>query len=199
MTWLEISQFSVFLQHTIKLEVTYNYVGVSSPSCFFLKWVRFFFAANSASILLCSSSAAFVCISSTSSRNYKRREKKKRNWASAQQNQQNDLCTQRRLRSAWASAQSDWSFRCPPEEALGPWLPSTQRRLIRVGRSPGWSDFSLGVLVVLWFCHASTNSNTRHSKFFTLIFVHPVNRKKINWAYHKKIFSPILLGIELIG
>ena len=33
-------------------------------------------------------------------------------WAAAWQNQQNDLCAQRRLRSAWASAQSDQSFRC---------------------------------------------------------------------------------------
>ena len=32
--------------------------------------------------------------------------------ATAQQNQQNDLCSQRRLRSAWASAQSDQSLRC---------------------------------------------------------------------------------------
>ena len=30
------------------------------------------------------------------------------------------LCAQRRLRSAWASAQSDWSLRCPHEETLGP-------------------------------------------------------------------------------
>ena len=34
--------------------------------------------------------------------------------------QQNDLCAQRRLRSAWASAQSDQSLRCSPEEGLGP-------------------------------------------------------------------------------
>ena len=30
------------------------------------------------------------------------------------------LCVQRRLRSAWASAQSDHSLRCPHEESLGP-------------------------------------------------------------------------------
>ena len=30
------------------------------------------------------------------------------------------LCTQWRLRSAWASAQSDQSLRCPHEESLGP-------------------------------------------------------------------------------
>ena len=30
------------------------------------------------------------------------------------------LCAQRKLRSAWASAQSDQSLHCPHEEALGP-------------------------------------------------------------------------------
>ena len=30
------------------------------------------------------------------------------------------VCAQRRLRSAWASAQSDQSLRCPHEETLGP-------------------------------------------------------------------------------
>ena len=41
-------------------------------------------------------------------------------WSAAWQNQQNDLCAQRRLRTAWASAQSDKSLRCPDEETLGP-------------------------------------------------------------------------------
>ena len=36
------------------------------------------------------------------------------------QNQQNDMCVQQRVRSAWASAQSDQSLRCPHEETLGP-------------------------------------------------------------------------------
>ena len=47
-------------------------------------------------------------------------------WAAARQNQQNDLCAQQRLRSAWvdlrsawASAQSDQSLRCLHEQALG--------------------------------------------------------------------------------
>ena len=37
--------------------------------------------------------------------------------------QQNGMCTQRRLRSAWASAHLDQSLRCPHEESLGPKLP----------------------------------------------------------------------------
>ena len=35
-----------------------------------------------------------------------------RKWSVAWQNQQNDLCAQRRFRSAWASTQSDQSLRC---------------------------------------------------------------------------------------
>ena len=32
----------------------------------------------------------------------------------------NGMCTQQRLTSAWASAQSDQSLHCPHEESLGP-------------------------------------------------------------------------------
>ena len=41
-------------------------------------------------------------------------------WAASWQNQQNGMCAQRRLRSAWASAQSDQSLCCPHEESMGP-------------------------------------------------------------------------------
>ena len=41
-------------------------------------------------------------------------------WAATWQNQQNGMCAQQRLRSAWASAQSDQSLRCQHEESLGP-------------------------------------------------------------------------------
>ena len=36
--------------------------------------------------------------------------------------QQNDPCAQRRLRSAWTSAESDQSLHCPLEETLGLWV-----------------------------------------------------------------------------
>ena len=38
-------------------------------------------------------------------------------WAASWQNQQHGMCAQQRLRSAWASAQSDQSLRCPLEES----------------------------------------------------------------------------------
>ena len=40
-------------------------------------------------------------------------------WAASWQNQQNGMCAQRRIRSAWASAQSDQSLRCPHKESFG--------------------------------------------------------------------------------
>ena len=60
------------------------------------------------------------------------------------------LCAQRRLRSAWASAQSDQSLRCPHEESLGPQLPikRTANNLIRLGECSGWSESSLGALIL---------------------------------------------------
>ena len=68
----------------------------------------------------------------------------------------NDLCIQLRLRSAWASTQSDQSLYCPHDETLGPQLPieRTAKTLIRLGRCPGWSESLLGthvsLLVLSW-------------------------------------------------
>ena len=54
--------------------------------------------------------------------------------------------TQRRLRSAWASARFDQSLRCLHEETFGPKLPieRTAKTLIKLGGCPGWSESSLG-------------------------------------------------------
>ena len=61
------------------------------------------------------------------------------------------LCAQQRLRSAWASAQSDQSLRCPHEESLGPYLPieRTEKTLIRLDGCPGWSESLLGAHTIL--------------------------------------------------
>ena len=60
-------------------------------------------------------------------------------------------CAQQRLRSAWASIQSDQRLRCPPGEGLDPSLPTerTAKTLIRLGGCPGWSESSLGAQVIL--------------------------------------------------
>ena len=61
------------------------------------------------------------------------------------------MCAQRRLRSAWASAQSDQNQRCPPEANVGPKLPTecTVKTQIRMGGCPGWAESSLGTNVIL--------------------------------------------------
>ena len=98
------------------------------------------------------------------------------NWAMAWQNQQNDLCAQRRLRSAWASAQSDQGQRCLPETKLGPKLPTecTAKTLIRLGGCPGWSESSLGTKVILLVlvcggskCFFLESTHAAHIRFIT--------------------------------
>ena len=63
-------------------------------------------------------------------------------YTSKWQNLQNGSCAKWRLRSAWASAQSDQSLRCPHEEILGPYLSieRTAKTLIRLSGFPGWSE-----------------------------------------------------------
>ena len=61
------------------------------------------------------------------------------------------LCAQRRLRSAWASAQSDQSLRCPLNEQLRSqgFFMRTAKTLIRRGGCPAWFESSLGAQVIL--------------------------------------------------
>ena len=50
-------------------------------------------------------------------------------WAATWQNQQNGMCAQRRLKSAWASAQSDQSLQCAQGVAKNKLSSCRQRRL----------------------------------------------------------------------
>ena len=74
------------------------------------------------------------------------------NWAASWQNQQNGICAQRRLRSAWASAQTDQSSLSAWRD-LGSlashWAHSRRKTLIRLGGCLGWSESSLGAQVIL--------------------------------------------------
>ena len=71
------------------------------------------------------------------------------------------LCAQRRLRSAWASTQSDQIPRC----ALSAYLRSqdffmrTAKTLIRLGGCPGWSESTLGAHVSVLVCHEAAQSS----------------------------------------
>ena len=58
--------------------------------------------------------------------------------------QQNGMCAQWRLKSAWASAQSGQSLRCPHEETLGPQLRTERTAMTLVG----------------WLCWGLTSQST---------------------------------------
>ena len=77
-------------------------------------------------------------------------------WAAAWQNQQSGMCTQRRPRSAWASAQSDQSSLSTRRklESLAP-IEHTAKTLIRLGGCLGWSESLLGAHSLCWFCHVT--------------------------------------------
>ena len=71
--------------------------------------------------------------------------------ATSWQNQQNGMCTQRRLRSAWASAQSDQSL-CSAFHGklrIQPFFMRTARTLIGLGGCPVWSESSFGAQIIL--------------------------------------------------
>ena len=74
-------------------------------------------------------------------------------WATAQQNQQNDLCAQRRLRSAWASIQSDQSS-LSIWRNLGPlathWAHNEDSD--QTGRMPTLIWVFAGCTSFCWFC-----------------------------------------------
>ena len=92
----------------------------------------------------------------------------------------NRVCAQRRLRSAWASVQSDQSLRCPHEENLGPELliERTAKTLFRLGGCQGWSESSLGTQPHCWFCH-----DVAH--FLTLYFTLDTSNL-IKWSIFSK-------------
>ena len=85
------------------------------------------------------------------------------------------VLAQRRLRSAWASAQFDQSLRCPPEESLGPNLhiKRTKKALARLGGCQGWSESSLGahaiLLVLSWGGSYFNKMQQDHSKTHTTV------------------------------
>ena len=65
-------------------------------------------------------------------------------WATSLQNQRNGMCAQQRLRSAWASVQSDQSA-MRSMGSLGPQLSSCRQRRF----CPGWSESLLGAHAIL--------------------------------------------------
>ena len=83
------------------------------------------------------------------------------------------VCAQRRLRSAWASAQSDQSLCCTFNGQLRTqgFFRQTAKTLIRQGGCPGWSESSLGAHSFGWFCHVVAQLLILMSQYFPYDFM----------------------------
>ena len=77
------------------------------------------------------------------------------------------VCTQQRLRSAWASAQSDQSSLCAKWVAKDPrFLHADSEDCLRcpheetLGGCPGWSESLLGAQSFCWLCHEAAHNSS---------------------------------------
>ena len=83
------------------------------------------------------------------------------------------LCAQRRLRSAWASAQSDQSLRCPHEERLEPQLPIERTaKALKCPRLNLFGTFNvIAIKLVVILNHFPGDKTVFYGLYLTLVFV----------------------------
>ena len=87
-------------------------------------------------------------------------------WAASWQNQQSGMCAQQRLRSAWASAQSDQSSLCTQWVAKDPsFLHAQSDQSLRCPHMP-----------FCWFCHEEVHLESLWIKHFVDLY-------RIMWMY----------------
>ena len=86
------------------------------------------------------------------------------------------VCAKRRLRSAWASAQSDQSLRCALNGSLRTqgFFMRTAKTLIRLDGCPGWSESSLGAHSLCWFCHVAAHLPDWKGRLWNILSVKEV-------------------------
>ena len=88
---------------------------------------------------------------------------------------------QRRLRSAWASAQSDQSLRCTLNGLLRTQalFMRTANTLIRLGGCPGWSESSLGAHAILLVLSRGGSNHLKQK--ILIISIHIQDQRKVPW------------------
>ena len=96
------------------------------------------------------------------------------------------LCGQRRLRSAWASAQSDQSLRCPHEERLEPKLSLPIEHVERTAKAlkcPRLNLFEtfnvIAIKLVVILNHFPGDKTVFYGLYLTLVFVVTVQSDNI--------------------
>ena len=94
-------------------------------------------------------------------------------WAASWQNQQNGMCAQRRLRSAWASAQSDQSFAVRMKKAWVLSYPLSAKRKVLSDWADAQADLSLrwAHRQLCWFCHEAAQTALSRKPFYLFIYL----------------------------
>ena len=119
--------------------------------------------------------------------------------ATSWQNQQNGMCALQRLGSARASSQSDRSL-LSAWRKLGSPL-SAQRRLIRLGGCPGWSESGC-IVILLVFSWGRSLAGARQSEWDMLwknLFMPFANNKGVDQpAYLCNLISTFLFVAQIV-
>ena len=106
------------------------------------------------------------------------------------------VCAQRRLSSAWASAQSDQSLRCPHEETLGSLIATLADAQADLGtQSLCWFCYVAAnfVIIVKYFCYTKNFSS---ACFILILFAQSTNNQISKPSLHK-MFHSFKLGMEM--
>ena len=120
------------------------------------------------------------------------------------------LCTQQRLWSAWASAQTDQSLRCVLNWQLRTqaFFMRTAKTLIRLGGCPGWSESSSAGCTVILFVLSCRGSNrftasvvVKFLKFWTSEKIAVITLKLEQSGFtcrvmHRKVAGGIANGVD---
>ena len=121
------SEFSLFSMHYCSTHIC-SYVCTAEDMC-----VLQYFSANKTAHIFIYMTGTF----SSHIRNIKTI------WSVVWENRPLDICAQRRLRSACASAQADQSLRCPLEETSDPFLSKERQRRLWADSANAQTDLSL--------------------------------------------------------
>ena len=82
-------------------------------------------------------------------------------WAATWQNQQSDCAPSEDSDQPWHPPSLIKVLTVRLKGSYGPKLSSCgQRKLIRLGRCPGWSESSLDAQSLCWFCHVAAHINS---------------------------------------
>ena len=125
-------------------------------------------------------------------------------WAVAWQNQRINMCAKQRLRSPWASAQSDHSLRCLHDETMTRsstthWAHSedacqTRRMPMLIWVSTGCIGHFVGLSCCGWYIYFCLVDQRKRACIFWLRVPHLKSNPWIHWNIHQVLIMVLLVS-----